>query len=204
MLVCWWTVQLLPFHITLCISWITTNWCFVSDILVSIWTHLITFIFGTVVNGWSLTLFHSAIHIKSSLANSMIAWVHCQLLRFYLWVCFTSAALFTWWIEPAASCWCYDAVLTVWHGCLFLPSELGSASSCLIRSTGWWPRNLGLNCGRTETVLSYPWHQDQLWGLLVTYLVGTGGALPVWEVDIFLSSNSIRMHASIPLFSRCA
>lgn len=117
-------------------------------------------------------------------------------------------------------CWCYDAVLTVWHGCQILPSELGSASSRLFRTTarlkvmkslhaaleatGWWPRNLGLNFGRIRTVLSYPWHQDQLWGLLVTYLVANGGALPVWEVDIFLSSNSIRMRAEIPLFSRCA
>jgi len=100
------------------------------------------------------------------------------------------------------------------------PSEFGSPSSCYDRTmarlkvmrslhaaleaTGWWPRNLGLNCGRTKTVLSYPWHQDQLWGLLVAYLVGTGGALPVWEVNIFLSSNSVRTHAAIPLSSWCA
>jgi len=81
-LVCWWTVQLFPFSVTLCISWITANWRFVSDIFVSVWTDLITFIFGTAVNGWSLTLFHSAIHIKSALAISMIAWVHCQPLHF--------------------------------------------------------------------------------------------------------------------------
>jgi hypothetical protein len=36
-----------------------------------------------------------------------------------------------------------------------------------------------LNCGSTKIVLTYPQHQDQLWGLLVTYLVSTGVPLPV-------------------------
>jgi hypothetical protein len=116
-------------------------------------------------------------------------------------------------------CWCYDAVLTIWHGCQILPSELGSASSrydrttarlkvmkslhAALEATGWWPRNwVWIVVGPKQ--FCYPWHQDQLWGLLVAYLVGTGGALPVWEVDISLSSNSARTNAAIPLFSWCA
>ena len=139
---------------------------------------------------------------------NLLVSLFCQCCALYLmnWAC-------------SSLCWCYDAVL-VWHGCQILPSDLGSPSSCYNRTmarlkvmkslhaaleaTGWWPRNLGLNCGRTKTVLCYPWHHDQLWGLLVAYLVGTGGVLPVWEEDIFLSSNSVRTNAAIPLSSWCA
>ena len=166
---------------------------------------LITFIFGTVVNGWSLTLFHSTIRMKSPLDNSMIAWVHCQLLcftcesvfyqccAFYLmnWAC--SFVLMLWccthsltWV-PVPSIWTWIRFIVPHQDCRLMTKESGFEL--------WQDRNrFVLSMTPRPAVGSVSHISSGYWG----------GALPVWEADIFLSSNSIRMHALIPLFSWCA
>jgi hypothetical protein len=117
---------------------------------------------------------------------------------------FTSAALSTWWIEPAASCWCYDAVLSltwvpvpsIWTWIRFIVPH----QDCRLMTKEsefelWQDRNrFVLSMTPRPAVGSVSHISSGYWG----------GALPVWEADIFLSSNSIRMHALIPLFSWCA
>jgi hypothetical protein len=119
-----------------------------------------------------------------------------QLLVLMLWCCTHNL---TW--VPDHSIWTWICFITPWQD--YGQTEGHEILTCSTRGYRLMTKELGLNCGRTKTVLCYPWHQDQLWGLLVAYVVGTGGALPVWEVDISLSSNGVRTNA-IPLFSWCA
>ena len=58
-----------------------TRWLFLL-IFVSVWKDLITFIFGTVVSGWSLMLFHSAVASIQHWQTVRLPKVHCQLLWF--------------------------------------------------------------------------------------------------------------------------